>query len=63
MGGASTLGINTLQEFVDAMKKNRGKGYATSGVGSNQHFLGEWFLKEAGVKLDARAVSRAPARR
>ncbi len=32
--------------------KNRGKGYATSGVGSNQHFLGEWFLKEAGIKLD-----------
>jgi tripartite-type tricarboxylate transporter receptor subunit TctC len=48
----SSLKINTLAEFVDAMKKNRGKGYATSGVGSNQHFLGEWFLKEAGVKLD-----------
>jgi tripartite-type tricarboxylate transporter receptor subunit TctC len=48
----SSLKINTLQEFVEAMKKNRGKGYATSGVGSNQHFLGEWFLKEAGVKLD-----------
>jgi tripartite-type tricarboxylate transporter receptor subunit TctC len=48
----SSLKINTVQEFVDAMKKNRGKGYATSGVGSNQHFLGEWFLKEAGVKLD-----------
>jgi tripartite-type tricarboxylate transporter receptor subunit TctC len=48
----SSLKINTLQEFIAAMKKNRGKGYATSGVGSNQHFLGEWFLKEAGVKLD-----------
>jgi tripartite-type tricarboxylate transporter receptor subunit TctC len=48
----ASLKINTLQEFVDAMKKNRGKGYATSGVGSNQHFLGEWFLKEAGIKLD-----------
>lgn len=48
----SSLKINTLQEFVDAMRKNRGKGYATSGVGSNQHFLGEWFLKEAGIKLD-----------
>jgi tripartite-type tricarboxylate transporter receptor subunit TctC len=48
----SSLKINTLKEFVDEMKKNRGKGYATSGVGSNQHFLGEWFLKEAGIKLD-----------
>ena len=45
------------------MKKKPGKGYATSGVGSNQHFLGEWFLKEAGHQAGARALSRAPARR
>ena len=48
----ASLNINTLQEFIAAMKKSPGKGYATSGVGSNQHFLGEWFLKEAGIKLD-----------
>ena len=48
----ASLKINTLQEFIAAMKKSPGKGYATSGVGSNQHFLGEWFLKEAGIKLD-----------
>ena len=48
----SSLKINTLKEFIDTMKKSPGKGYATSGVGSNQHFLGEWFLKEAGIKLD-----------
>jgi tripartite-type tricarboxylate transporter receptor subunit TctC len=47
-----TLNISTLKEFIDTMKKTPGKGYATSGVGSNQHFLGEWFLKEAGLKLD-----------
>jgi tripartite-type tricarboxylate transporter receptor subunit TctC len=46
------LNISTLKEFIDTMKKTPGKGYATSGVGSNQHFLGEWFLKEAGLKLD-----------
>ena len=46
------LGINTMKDFIDTMKKSPGKGYATSGVGSNQHFLGEWFLKEAGIKLD-----------
>jgi tripartite-type tricarboxylate transporter receptor subunit TctC len=45
------LGINTLAEFIAAMKKTPGQGYATSGVGSNQHFLGEWFIKEAGLKL------------
>ena len=48
----ASLKINTLKEFIDAMKKSPGKGYATSGVGSNQHFLGAWFLKEAGIKLD-----------
>ena len=48
----ASLNINTMAEFVAAMKTKPGKGYATSGVGSNQHFLGEWFLKEAGIKLD-----------
>ena len=48
----SSLKINTLKEFIDTMKKSPGKGFATSGVGSNQHFLGAWFLKEAGIKLD-----------
>ena len=48
----ASLKINTLKEFIDEMKKNPGKGFATSGVGSNQHFLGAWFLKEAGIKLD-----------
>jgi tripartite-type tricarboxylate transporter receptor subunit TctC len=48
----ASLKIDTMAEFIAAMKKKPGKGYATSGVGSNQHFLGEWFLKEAGIKLD-----------
>ena len=33
-------------------KADRGLGYATSGVGSNQHIIGEWFKKETGLKLD-----------
>ncbi|MCC6890349.1 MAG: tripartite tricarboxylate transporter substrate binding protein [Hyphomicrobiales bacterium] len=48
----ASLKIETLPQFIAEMKKRPGKGYATSGVGSNQHFLGEWFLKEAGIKLD-----------
>jgi len=47
-----SLNLNTLADFVIEMRQRPGKGYATSGVGSNQHFLGEWFLKEAGIKLD-----------
>ena len=47
-----SLNLNTLAEFINEMKQRPGRGYATSGVGSNQHFLGEWFLKSAGLKLD-----------
>ena len=34
------------------MKANPGQGYATSGVGTNQHILGEWFKQTTGLKLD-----------
>jgi tripartite-type tricarboxylate transporter receptor subunit TctC len=44
--------VNTLAEFIAAMKQRPGQGYATSGVGTNQHFLGEWFAKSAGIKLE-----------
>jgi tripartite-type tricarboxylate transporter receptor subunit TctC len=47
-----SLGVNTLAEFIAAMKARPGQGYATSGVGTNQHFLGEWFAKSAGIKLE-----------
>jgi tripartite-type tricarboxylate transporter receptor subunit TctC len=47
-----SLNLSTLAEFINEMKQRPGRGYATSGVGSNQHFLGEWFLKTAGLKLD-----------
>jgi tripartite-type tricarboxylate transporter receptor subunit TctC len=48
----SSLGINTLQELVAYVKANPGLGCATSGVGSNQHVLMEWFAKEADIKLE-----------
>ena len=41
-----------MKELVDYVKKNPGLGLATSGVGSNQHVIGEWFAKEAGIKLE-----------
>jgi tripartite-type tricarboxylate transporter receptor subunit TctC len=46
------LGVNSVKELVDYVKKNPGLGLATSGVGSNQHVLCEWFAKEAGIKVD-----------
>jgi tripartite-type tricarboxylate transporter receptor subunit TctC len=47
-----SLGVTTLQQLVAYVKANPGVGVATSGVGSNQHVLAEWFKREANIKLD-----------
>jgi tripartite-type tricarboxylate transporter receptor subunit TctC len=48
----SSLGVGTVAELVAHVKKNPGLGLATSGVGSNQHVLCEWFKREAGIQID-----------
>jgi tripartite-type tricarboxylate transporter receptor subunit TctC len=48
----SSFNVRSVAELIDAAKAKPGMGFATSGVGSNQHILGEWFAKEAGIKLD-----------
>src|SRR6185295_11969320 len=48
----SLTAVNSVADLVAAVKKKPGMGCATSGVGSNQHVLLEWFNKTAGVKLD-----------
>ena len=47
-----SLGVNSLAELIAHVKANPGLGYASSGVGTNQHILGEWFKRESGLKLD-----------
>jgi tripartite-type tricarboxylate transporter receptor subunit TctC len=47
-----SLGVSTVAEYVANAKKNPGVGFATSGVGSNQHVVGLWFAKEADIKLE-----------
>ena len=47
----SSLGVKSVKELVDYVKANPGLGTATSGVGSNQHVILEWFKREAGIKL------------
>lgn len=47
-----SLGVNTFEEMIKHVRANPGVGYATSGVGSNQHVVGAWFAKEANLKLD-----------
>src|SRR5215469_6817117 len=46
------LGGSTIAELIDLAKQRPGIGYATSGAGTNQNFLGEWFAQAAGIKLD-----------
>jgi tripartite-type tricarboxylate transporter receptor subunit TctC len=46
-----SLGVNSVAEFV-AKAKMEAVGFASSGVGSNQHVVGAWFAKEAGIKLE-----------
>jgi tripartite-type tricarboxylate transporter receptor subunit TctC len=48
----SSFNVKTVADLVAAAKAKPGMGFATSGVGSNQHILGEWFAKEAGIQLD-----------
>jgi tripartite-type tricarboxylate transporter receptor subunit TctC len=47
-----SLGIGSLGELVAMAKSKPNMGVATSGVGTNQHVLLEWFSREAGVKFD-----------
>lgn len=52
LGVHPSLGVSSVKEYVDNAKKNPGVGFASSGVGSNQHVIGEWFAREAGIKLE-----------
>ncbi len=47
-----SLGVSLVAEYVAYAKKNPGLGFASSGVGSNQHVVGLWFAKEADIKLE-----------
>jgi tripartite-type tricarboxylate transporter receptor subunit TctC len=48
----SSFNVKSVAELIAAAKAKPGMSFATSGVGSNQHILGEWFAKEAGITLD-----------
>ena len=46
-----SLGVNSVAELVAFVKANPGLGYASSGAGTQQHIVGEWFASLAGIKL------------
>ncbi len=47
-----TLAVSSVAELIETAKRQPGLGCATSGAGSNQHVLLEWFGQLAGIKLD-----------
>jgi tripartite-type tricarboxylate transporter receptor subunit TctC len=46
------LGVGSVAELIAVAKQRPGLGYATSGVGSQQHMTAEWFARIAGIKLE-----------
>ena len=46
------LGVGSLAELVALAKRQPGLGYATSGVGTQQHMTAEWFARIAGIRLE-----------
>jgi len=46
-----SLEVTTLAEFIALAKRQPGMNFATSGVGSEQQIVAEWFAKLAGIKL------------
>jgi len=46
-----SLGAKSITELVVLAKAQPGMSYATSGVGSQQHIVAEWFAQIAGIKL------------
>ena len=52
IGTHPSLEVHSLGDLVALAKQKSGLAFASSGVGSNQHILGAWFNKTAGIKLD-----------
>jgi tripartite-type tricarboxylate transporter receptor subunit TctC len=46
-----SLGVSTLDEFLALARREPGMRFATSGVGSQQQMVAEWFAKIAGISL------------
>ncbi|HEY1430979.1 MAG TPA: tripartite tricarboxylate transporter substrate binding protein, partial [Stellaceae bacterium] len=47
-----SLAVSSVAELIATAKRRPGLGCATSGAGSNQHVLLEWFAQMAHIKLD-----------
>jgi tripartite-type tricarboxylate transporter receptor subunit TctC len=46
------LNVSTIAELITLARQRPGLSYATSGAGTQQHYIGEWFAQIAGIKLE-----------
>jgi tripartite-type tricarboxylate transporter receptor subunit TctC len=46
-----SLSVGTLDEFLALARRRPGMSFATSGVGSQQQMVAEWFAKIAGISM------------
>ena len=46
-----SVGVSTVQELIPAAKRAGGLAYATSGVGTQQHLIGEIFMNLTGAPM------------
>ncbi len=58
-----SLGVKTVAELVTYAKKNPRLGFASSGVGSNQHVIGAWFARRSRRRTPNTCPIAARARR
>jgi tripartite-type tricarboxylate transporter receptor subunit TctC len=47
-----SLNVGAVAELVQLARRQPGMSYATSGAGTNQHVLAEWFAQTAGITLE-----------
>jgi tripartite-type tricarboxylate transporter receptor subunit TctC len=47
-----SLGVNSVAELVQIAKERPGIVYATSGAGTQQHFIGEWLAQTTQIRLE-----------
>ncbi len=52
LGVHPSLGVSSVEEYVAHAKRSGSVAFASSGVGSNQHVLGAWLAREAGIRLE-----------
>jgi tripartite-type tricarboxylate transporter receptor subunit TctC len=47
-----SLPVGSVADLVQLARRQPGMSYATSGAGTNQHVLAEWFAQTAGIRLE-----------